>query len=180
MQPTHARWEVVPPSEVSRSSNQLVEDMSALRLITGSTPKVSGDGSLVANDNHDGTGPSQSQLSGPAAPASSSFLPPVPPSIYAKRLAVTDVLYETAETSTLGRPGPDGDVQDIGPNGIISMANPQHPEFVSAEILAELPPECKDALVEAAVREYSWKSKWRSETADGARGHILQGYNWHA
>lgn len=174
MQPTHARWEVVPPSEDSKSSNQLVENMSSLQIMSGNTPKADEDDEAVNDENGES---GENQLS-QATPAVASMMPPVP-SIFTRRFAITDIHYETPETSTLGRPGPDGDVQDIGSNGIISMANPQHPEFVSAEILAELPPECKEALMEAAMKEYEWKSKWQTESTDAARGHILQSYNWH-
>jgi chromatin structure-remodeling complex protein RSC7 len=173
MQPTHARWEAVPPPGDSKP-NQLVEDMSALQLMSGNTPKPDEDDEAVKNNENDDES-AEKQLSQAAVP---SILPPVP-SIFTRRFAITDIVYETPETSTFGRPGLDGDVQDIGSNGIISMANPQHPEFVSAEILAELPPECKEALVEAAIKEYSWKSKWHTESTDAARSHILQSYNWH-
>lgn len=176
MQPTHARWEAVTLLEDSKSSSQLVENMSSLRIMSGNTPEADeGDGAVTKINKNDE--PGENQLS-QATPAASSIMPPVPP-VFTRRFAITDIHYETPETSTLGRPGPDGDVQDIGSNGIISMANPQHPEFVSAEILAELPPECKEALIEAAMKEYQWKSKWQTESTDAARGQILQSYNWY-
>jgi chromatin structure-remodeling complex protein RSC7 len=78
----------------------------------------------------------------------------------------------------MGIPGPDGDVHDLGSNGLISTADSLHPEFVGPEILAELPPECKEALVEAAAREWEWKSKWRSEAIDGQRTTPLKSYAW--
>ncbi|EED19513.1 nuclear localization protein NPL6, putative [Talaromyces stipitatus ATCC 10500] len=175
MQPTHARWERVAPSDDSKPSNQLVEDMSALQLISDNTPRTDDDDGVDNNNENatESTGKQSSQTT-PAA----SILPPVP-EIFTRRFAIADIVYETPETSTLGRPGPDGDVQDVGYNGIISMANPQYPEFVSPEIFAELPPECKEALVEAAMKEYTWKSKWRTESTDGLRGQFLQSYNWH-
>ncbi|QGA12809.1 hypothetical protein EYB26_000454 [Talaromyces marneffei] len=175
MQPTHARWEVIPPSEDSKPSNQLVEDMSALQIMSGNTPKADED---AANNNDENDVKSADKQLTHASPAASSIMPPVP-SIFTRRFAITDIHYETPETSTLGRPGPDGDVQDVGSNGIISMANPKYPEFVSAEVLAELPPECKEALMEAAIKEYAWKSKWHTESTDTARGHFLQSYNWY-
>lgn len=170
MQPSHARWENVPPLEESKSSNKLVEDMSALHLINGATPKADDELDTIENNE------AETQIS-QAAPEASNILPPVP-AIFTRHFAITDVHYETAESSTLGRPGPDGDVQDVGTNGLISMANPQHPEFFSAEVLAELPSDCKDALVDAAVKEYAWKSKWRTESTDAARARFLKSYSW--
>lgn len=178
MQPTHARWEAIPPSEDSKPSSQLVEDMSALQLIGSNTPKADDDEVADTKNNNENDAESAERQLSQTTPAVSSIMPPVP-SIFTRRFAIADVVYETPETSTLGRPGPDGDIQDVGSNGIISMANPQYPEFVSPEIFAELPPECKEALVEAAIKEYTWKSKWRTESTDGARGQFLQSYNWY-
>jgi chromatin structure-remodeling complex protein RSC7 len=161
MQPTHARWEALPPSDFKPSS-QLTEGMSTLRLTNGT----------------DGTDEISAHEPEIAADSASSIFHPVP-SVFTRRFAITDIHYETPESSTLGVPGPDGDVHDIGNNGLISMADPQHPEFVSAAVLAELPPDCKDALVEAASREWAWKSRWRSEASDAARGAPLKSYAWY-
>ena len=78
----------------------------------------------------------------------------------------------------MGLPGPDGDVQDIGPNGLISAINPMYPEFMSPGVLEELPVECKDALVQAAMEEWKWKTKWHSESVDGVRTGPLKSYAW--
>lgn len=170
MQPSHARWERVPPPDDGKKSNKLVEDMSTLHLTNGTTPKADDDNDMVDDD---------AEKKVPQATAApSSILPPVP-TVSTRRLAITDVYYESPESSTLGRPGLDGDVHDVGTNGVISMANPLHPEFVSAEVLAELPPECKEALVEAAAREWAWKSKWRTESTDAARAQFLKSYAWN-
>lgn len=162
MQPTHARWERLPPPDPGHSA-KLMEGMSSLRLTNGTseTDETSRDQK-----------PKRLSTSG------STIFPPVP-SIFSRRFAITDICYETAESSTFGVPGPDGDVYDIGSNGVISMADPLHPEFMSADLLSELPPECKDALVEAATREWAWKSKWRTEATDTARCSALKSYAWY-
>lgn len=46
------------------------------------------------------------------------------------------------------------------------------------EVLAELPPECKKAYVEAAMKEWEWKQRWRGEKADGARAEIALNFGW--
>lgn len=164
MQPSHVRWEQVPSAQSSSTSTKLAEGLSTLNLANGTPASES------SNEKED-----EAESNADTTP---SILPPVP-AVFTRRFAITDVHYETPESSTLGRPGPDGDIHDIGSNGITSMVDHLHPEFASAEVLAELPPECKEALVETAAREWAWKSKWRSETTDGSRARILQSYSWY-
>jgi chromatin structure-remodeling complex protein RSC7 len=168
MQPSHVRWEQVPSAE-SATSTKLAEGLSTLNLANGTPDSANG------NDKENGNEEDEAMSTADTAP---SILPPVP-AVFTRRFAITDVHYETPESSTLGRPGPDGDIHDLGSNGITSMVDHLHPEFASAEVLAELPPECKEALVETAAREWAWKSKWRTETTDGSRAQILQSYSWH-
>lgn len=78
---------------------------------------------------------------------------PVPPIVSRNRLVV-DTVYESAPASHLGIPGPDGDIFDIGFNGLSN---------VSDEIKAELPPECLQAFEEALAKEEEWKSRWGAE-----------------
>lgn len=164
MQPTHARWERLPLPE-STATRKLTEGMSSLQLSNG----VPTEDERARETERGRTGQKQRK---------NTIFPPVPPAL-ARRFAVVDIVYETPESHTLGRPGPDGDMNDIGPNGLLRMLDPEHPEFMTPEILAELPPECKEALVEAAAREYAWKSKWSSEAADGARVAPLKSYAWY-
>jgi chromatin structure-remodeling complex protein RSC7 len=100
------------------------------------------------------------------------------PSAFSRRFAIHDVHFESPPYSNMGIPGPDGDVHDLGRNGLISVANQSYPEFVSPEILEELPADCKEALIEAATREWEWKSKWHNETDDGSRTTPLKSYAW--
>ena len=159
-QPSHARWERQPPPD-SKLTNKLMKDMSTLCLTNGTNED---DESESTQGDANSTG-------------NSSIFSPVP-SILSRRFAIADIHFETPESCTLGIPGPDGDVHDVGANGVISAANPQYPEIMSSNVLAELPPECKDALVEAALREWAWKSKWRGEVLDGSRGTALKSYDW--
>lgn len=171
MQPSHVRWEQVPSSE-SSTSTKLAEGLSTLNLANGTTASEERDENDQAES---AVARQQAEASDKTAP---SILPPVP-AVFTRRFAIMDVHYETPESSTLGRPGPDGDIHDLGSNGITSMTDLLHPEFASPEVLAELPAECKEALIETAAQEWAWKSKWRNEATDGSRAQVLRSYSWY-
>ncbi|RDL42204.1 Uncharacterized protein BP5553_02183 [Venustampulla echinocandica] len=88
-----------------------------------------------------------------------SIFPPVKP-IYSRNFMIVDTYYESPAAANPGVPGPDGDVYDLGLNGLSS---------ISDDIKSELPPECLKALNEALDRELEWKEKWGSEGRDGHR-----------
>lgn len=73
---------------------------------------------------------------------------------------IIDTVFESAPSTNYGVPGPDGDVHDLGFNGLSS---------VSDDIKAELPPECLKAFEEALEKETQWKNKWGTETSDTHR-----------
>jgi chromatin structure-remodeling complex protein RSC7 len=91
--------------------------------------------------------------------AEDSTLPPVKP-FYSRNFMVVDTVYETAPASNLGVPGPDGEIYDMGFNGLSS---------VSDDIKADLPPECLKAFEEALAKEKAWKSKWGLESQNSLR-----------
>lgn len=168
MQPTHARWEHLPPPD-PRTASKLTKGLSTLTLVNETAhPETD-----TPNDTNRPNGSHENAKDSP--PLFSSI-----PSALSRRFAIHDTVYETPAHSNQGIPGPDGDVHDLGANGLITVAgSPQGtPEFVSPDILAELPPECKEALVEAAAREWEWKSKWRCEVDDGKRSQPLRSYSW--
>ena len=84
---------------------------------------------------------------------------PVKP-IYSRNYMIVDTAYETPQYSNLGVPGPDGDVFDMGFNGLSS---------VSDDIKAELPPHCLAAFEEALAKELEWKNRWGAEDTDTHR-----------
>ncbi|EAU36255.1 hypothetical protein ATEG_02981 [Aspergillus terreus NIH2624] len=170
MQPTHARWERLPPPD-PRVAAKLTKEMSSLTLTNGVDEDETAPEEPTAASVEDET-----QNKAEDTPKESIFS--TIPAALSRRFAISDIYYETPPYSNMGVPGPDGDVHDLGTNGLISAANATHPEFVSPEILEELPAECKEALVEAATREWEWKSKWRSEATDGARTTPLKSYAW--
>ena len=73
---------------------------------------------------------------------------------------IVDTVFESALSTNYGVPGPDGDVHDLGFNGLSS---------VSDDIKAELPLECLKAFEEALEKEMQWKNKWGTETSDAHR-----------
>ncbi|PKY04169.1 hypothetical protein P168DRAFT_290256 [Aspergillus campestris IBT 28561] len=193
MQASHARWERLPPPD-PRLSTKLMHDLSTLTLTNGAgqTPKETSPFQQPEQGQQEPEQQEQQEEdSNPTEPKEpfqptdqpTPAPPPTPktkpsPTPFSHRLAVHDVYYESPPYSNMGLPGPDGDVHDLGTNGVISVAHPTNPEFVGPEILEELPTDCKEALVEAAAREWEWKSRWRSETSDGTRTTPLKSYAW--
>lgn len=160
-QPTHCRWERVPPANLHK-------DMSALNLTnepntTDSTQNPRDTADLIP----------QGDTEKP-----STIFPPIPPHI-ANKYLVEDIIYESPQYSNMGIPGPDGDLRTLQPNGIVSIANPTHPEFMTPEIIALLPPECAEALIESAAREVEWKSRWSTEEKDGSRAQPTKSFAWY-
>ncbi|CAP91329.1 Pc13g02600 [Penicillium rubens Wisconsin 54-1255] len=172
MQPTHARWERVSPAPASVPT-ELTANMNLLNLSNGGSP------SAHENQTSHETQESHEATTGETATERlATTFSPVPAHLH-DRCVIQDIVYESPPYSNMGIPGPDGDVHDIGPNGLVSVANPEHPEFMTPEILELLPPGCKEALVDAAAQEVEWKSKWTSETKDGERTQPTKSYAWY-
>ena len=173
MQPTHARWERVPPAPDGTTAAGLTTNMNSLNINNGSPSDEANQAPAApeANESHE-------PAAGETTEKPSSIFSPVLANIH-NRYVVQDIVYESPQYSNMGVPGPDGDVHDIGPNGMVSVANPSHPEFMTPEILELLPPECKEALADACAREVEWKSKWRTETEDGLRTQPTKSYAWY-
>lgn len=163
MQPTHVRWERLPPPD-PRAASRLMKGMSSLSLTNGTARET--------EPHEPSTEPNDTTTEQPPTIFSS-----IPASL-SNRFAIHDIHYESPPYSNMGIPGPDGDLNDLGPNGFITIANPLQPEFMSADVLSELPAECREALLDAAASEYEWKTKWAGEVDDGARSRPLKNYAW--
>ena len=85
----------------------------------------------------------------------------------ARNFMVTDTIFISPSISGVGIPGPDSAMYDMNPNGLPD-ANP--------EIIAELPEDCRNALLQAKREEDEWKHTWGSETTDGMRGRLKIGF----
>ncbi|KAJ5585122.1 Chromatin-remodelling complex RSC SWI/SNF subunit Rsc7/Swp82 [Penicillium hispanicum] len=170
MQPTHVRYERIPPPE-SRSTAELMTEMSSLSLANKGFTTTD-----TQSNDQDTTEPATIDEKLDEKP--STIFPPVPASL-SSRYVIQDIVYESPPYSNMGIPGPDGDQRNLGPNGLVSVADPTHPEFMTPEIIAMLPDDCKEALLDAAAREVEWKSKWSTEAQDGARSRPLKSYAWY-
>lgn len=176
MQPTVARWERVEPEP---------DEATRQRRITSARTALANkdtDGDIDMNGNE--TTEKSTQSPSPDSDSSQlqlsdkTIFPPVP-SLYSRNFTIHDIHLESAPDSTLGNPGPAGHTHDIGNPGIIKLSDKGKPAFtMPPEVLAELPPECREAYVEAAAREYEWKSRWRGEKEDGLRAKLPFNFAW--
>lgn len=142
MQPTHAKWEHIPPAESNSSAELLSSHTNGVTTLTNGVGNVS--------------------LAEQPTENSSSIFYEIP-KVVRRNYLVTDTVFESAPMSGLGIPGPDGSSRDVGPNGL--------PD-VDEETLALLPPECRTALLDVKKKEVEWKTMWSTETDDGARGNL--------
>ncbi|KAJ5748168.1 uncharacterized protein N7511_009864 [Penicillium nucicola] len=170
MQPTHARWEAVPAESDAQAG--LASNMSSLNIANADSPEATDEPTNKNLNESNDQQPTDPETTKPA-----TIFPPVPRSV-TDRCLVQDIIYESPQYSNMGIPGPDGDLHDIGYNGMVSIANPTHPEFMTPEIIALLPPECKQALLDAATAEVEWKSKWGTESENGHRVQPTKSYAW--
>lgn len=101
----------------------------------------------------------------------SQVFPTLQPSI-ARNFMVTDTYFETPpagishqsyETNRVAY------VADKKAHGSDFLAPFHGLNAMSAEILAELPPECREAFDKAAANERSWHSKWGTEKETKSR-----------
>jgi chromatin structure-remodeling complex protein RSC7 len=84
---------------------------------------------------------------------------PVKP-IYSRNFMIIDTVYNSAPSSHLGVPGPDGDAHDIGFNGLSSIPD---------DVKAELPADCLKAFEQALEKETQWKAQWGTESSSTLR-----------
>ncbi|KAK2765608.1 hypothetical protein FQN54_008462 [Arachnomyces sp. PD_36] len=182
-QPTHARWEPVPPPD-EPTAEDLTNDFPTLHLTNGTSKAIS---NQPANESS--RPPSSSRSSTPTPP--DTIFTPIPP-IYSRNFTIHDIHYETPANTSLGLPGPDGDALELGFGGSIPSAEDEESAtdkegdinkildrcFANDSVLAELPPECRAAYREAAEREWEWKKRWGGETRDGLRSESRRSYVW--
>ena len=141
MQPTHSRWERVLPKGIK--SKDLPQDSVA--RTKGNIDNVT------------------SGLPGVARVLFSNV-----PTVFTRNFMVSDTYYVTPSTSTLGYPGPDEDLLDVGPRGLTHV-----PEYE----LAALPEGCRQAFIKARSEEQAWKETWGDENDDSARAKLRITYN---
>ena len=90
------------------------------------------------------------------------------PPVYTRKFMISDTYYETPPTSTLGYPGPDEALPEVGPPGLSHVSN---------DIITELPTACRQAFFKARAQEIAWKRKWYQETDGRAKAQLNITYN---
>ncbi|KAF2500412.1 nuclear localization protein-like protein NPL6 [Lophium mytilinum] len=146
-QPTHAKWEEITATPSAASEQHLNGHLTnGVAELTNGVHEVSLEKSLETK--------------------SGTIFTSVPP-IVSRNYLVVDTYLTSAPVTGLGIPGPDGAYYDTGVNGL--------PD-VSEDMLAELPPECRQALAVAHRSEKEWKSQFNTEVLDGHRAKLKIGF----
>ena len=148
MQPTHARWELVP---------------AELSNLDPSCTNRSGANEVPSSDK-------ASQLSGENRgnqQISNHGFSSVTP-ILKRNFMITDIYYQNPPRPGLGVPGSDGAITDIGAPGLSNVAE---------KVLAELPDDCRQAFDLAKEEEMEWMRQWDSESTDTARAQLKITYS---
>lgn len=150
MQPTHAKWEYVPPNSEDHDQKHLTNGLP-------NGHAANGDEEL------------DSAMDIDAPPEKSTMFSKVPP-VISRNFTVVDTVFNAPPISNAGYPGPDGHVVDptSGPNGLST---------ISQDLVDELPPECRAAFEAAKAQEVAWKKSWGTEATSGQRGSLKIGFN---
>ncbi|KAL8728405.1 MAG: hypothetical protein Q9166_005451 [cf. Caloplaca sp. 2 TL-2023] len=90
------------------------------------------------------------------------------PIILERNFLISDTYYASPPASNFGNPGPDGNVLDVGPPGLVATSD---------SVAAAMPVECLRALKSARSEAMKWKNSWAGEGGDGARAHLRITYN---
>lgn len=156
MQPTHARWEQIPPpSEASAEQKLLTNGLTNGHHLTN--------GDSIHDD-------AMELETTTILPRHTKF-PAVPAGI-SRNYTIVDVLYEAPPISGggAGFPGPDGAITDptAGTTGLSAIA---------PELVAELPADCRAAFEAARSREARWQHRWDTEARSGHRAPLKIGLN---
>ena len=96
-----------------------------------------------------------------------TLFPSIPP-VFTRNYMISDTYYTGPVSATLGYPGPDEAVLDIGPGALAQV--PEH-------VLAALPEGCYQAFIKAKAEEEDWKKSWGDENDDTDRGKLRITYN---
>ena len=152
MQPTHVKWERIPTPSEHYAQQEASRNTQNDSILTNVDPA----------NNHASTDIL------PANPTTkTTIFSPVNP-VISRNYLITDTTFISPAENNLGIPGPDGDMTDLGPNGLSSI--PQ-------AVINELPDDCRAAFEAQLMREREWKVMWGSEMSDGMRGKFRIGYD---
>ncbi|KAI9836475.1 MAG: hypothetical protein M1837_003381 [Sclerophora amabilis] len=157
-QPTHARWEQISSPDHVPSSK---EKTAAINGVAETHTHVTKGSSALATNGTDAH-----SISTDTQNPTETILTDIAP-IYPRNFLITDTHFIAPPISGLGVPGPDGDEFDLGHGGL---------DDIASDVIAELPPDCLKAFRAAREQERLWKTSWRAEGDDGARGKLRIGF----
>jgi chromatin structure-remodeling complex protein RSC7 len=151
IQPTHARWEYIPPA---------ADEPAHLAHTNG-----------ITNGDHAANGVVD-HSAGERAPTNGSKPPDFPPipAVISRNFTVVDLSFSSPPISGAGFPGPDGFITDPM-SGTAGLAG------IPQELIDELPAECRVAFEQARATELSWREQWSTEAHSGHRGTLKIGFN---
>lgn len=134
-QPTHARWEQIPPPSTTSAPEP--------KLLTNgdSHPTTNG------TDAHEPMALDETQN-----PTIFSNVP----AVISRNFLITDTHFTSPPLSNAGYPGPDNMITDPT-SGTTGLSN------IPTELLDELPEDCRQAFEQEKRRELDWKKSWGTE-----------------
>ncbi|KAK1824572.1 chromatin structure-remodeling complex subunit RSC7 [Friedmanniomyces endolithicus] len=154
MQPTHARWEQIPPpSTASTPQQQQHLAINGHHLTNGTNPHTNN--ADAAND-----------LNAPDQPQEPTLFPPIPP-IISRNFAIIDTHFLSPALTNPSHPSRTTPL-DMASSGH-GYSNSGGLSAIPDEVLAELPEECRAAFEEAKRAEMSWSGLWGREGEVGMR-----------
>jgi chromatin structure-remodeling complex protein RSC7 len=153
MQPTHARWEQVPPPDRSSDMKALTNGLTNGHHTNGTSENPADPDTM---DTSEATG-------------HSTIFTPIP-SLISRNFVAVDTHFTSPPISNAGYPGPDGAITDptSGPNGLTSIPD---------DVIDELPEECRKAFEEARRTEVEWKKYWGTEAQSALRADLKVGFS---
>lgn len=162
MQPTHARWEQIPPPESPAEAEQK-------QVTNGTLPSGHSLPNGTTNEDDDAMDINSRPSTADQPLQHPTIFHPVPAPI-ARTFTVIDTVFTAPPVSNTGYPGPDGSISDpsSGPNGLGSIPD---------DILDELPADCRAAFEVERAREAAWKQGWGVEGKSALRGDLRIGFN---
>ena len=148
MQATHSRWKQLPASSKLSAVRSLNITQEGRSFVKKNDADFSGGGSNGFTDG-------ETVFSAVGSVISRNFM-------------VADIYYVSPPICGLGYPGPEEDVSDVSPGGLLQV--PQC-------IRAELPAQCQKAYDEKRATAIRWQTQWGVEEVDQARGQMRISYN---
>lgn len=123
----------------------------------------------ITNGTSSATGPDSSEALSASQQQQTSKFSDVPP-VVSRNYAVIDTAYTAPPISNVGFPGPDGAITDPT-SGAQGLSN------ISADVVDELPEDCRKAFEEAKSAELGWKQQWGTEGDSAMRGELKIGFS---